>query len=431
MPTLKRAIQTLSKMSHQNIPTLVSQLNAIQDPSDNQDGIIESLRRSLNELVVANNGLSDPAYCALLALAEFKPLNTEDPIDLKTINEQDKVYTSTGHQFNINMLIQYHNQRTYRDSILGETQNDKWLLNPITNQPFSLRDVAYIQAVAMKKDIPFPHVKIRNEPPKFILSHQDKIDALIRQGLITEAQAIAFPNLSYAIASERTCRLITLHQYPLTDLLFLDNTQWMSISDPGLVTFMINQGKAKTIEDILMLTDKQCANLELSEIRDLIEHKQIPYETAIELDYNQRMALKNPALRDIMLRNGKSIQDVLSLNKTQREILEMHAVLQSITNGQVSLDSILQCTWSQAAAFVNSSVRQMMQENNRDPLEILTFTSIQLYCLESKTIRGLISNGQLSLDNALSLKLQQWANIENGNVAEVLEQLGSNSQCRP
>lgn len=134
------------------------------------DDLIAKLRRKLLSLTAAENqssskqNLADVAYDTLLILAEFYPLNTEEPItqlDMEDIKPDDRIFVSTGHQFSLTQLIQWHNQRPYRT---GEARASKSLLNPFTNSPFSARDLAHISAMANKMRIAINDQPTNNHP---------------------------------------------------------------------------------------------------------------------------------------------------------------------------------------------------------------------------------------------------------------------------
>lgn len=130
--------------------------------------MIDFLRKNLLGIIscksnngIVKNGLSltEAAYIALLAVAEYKPINERDPILLTDIEDSAKVYISTGYQFDIETLIRWHNQRPYRGSDLKEQDEKRYLLNPITNQPFSKLDSDHIQREAKKRGIKIKYLR--------------------------------------------------------------------------------------------------------------------------------------------------------------------------------------------------------------------------------------------------------------------------------
>ena len=84
-----------------------------------------------NEAVKNNDGFSfaDDAYEASLVMAESAPRNTEDLITLEAIEPENKVFLSTGHQFDKESLTEYVKQKGFEG-----------LENPVDRQPFSERD---------------------------------------------------------------------------------------------------------------------------------------------------------------------------------------------------------------------------------------------------------------------------------------------------
>lgn len=179
MPTITDAIQELSHFNHyRKMPEILTALRSLIEGSavfralgmskKIDDGEITSLRANLNEILSNEtkrlwddknessiNGiyLTDACHSALLAVAEFRPLNLDDPITLEKINSSNNVFVSTGHQFDIYTLINYNHNRNCRAELNEEQINFKQLLNPVTNQKFSYRDATHIRNVAQHKKI--------------------------------------------------------------------------------------------------------------------------------------------------------------------------------------------------------------------------------------------------------------------------------------
>ena len=161
MPTLEEAIQQLTKFAeHEQAVGAVNTLTFLVMPyAENQ--LVTVARNNLQSLFsnVANGevkkgelSLADAAYTALIALAEHSPINTNDPCNLDPIPDESRIFVSTGHQFNIEQLILFHNSRNYKGT-QGEFHNQKYLVNPITNLRFSPKDAAHIVKTATAKNI--------------------------------------------------------------------------------------------------------------------------------------------------------------------------------------------------------------------------------------------------------------------------------------
>lgn len=177
LPALK------SQAQDPHVAELIAEFGEIDIQEMNFQNLIEKLRIKLSPLAsqtqeasVTQNGinLADCAYECLLELAKQFPLNYEDPILLADIDDHDKLFISTGHQFSFNSLMTYHETRSYRGSALKESPEKKYLLNPITNLEFSPRDLAHIKATASQKGMQIPYLKEkspiapspdRTEPP--------------------------------------------------------------------------------------------------------------------------------------------------------------------------------------------------------------------------------------------------------------------------
>ncbi len=173
MQTIIEAIEQLTKFSNEDrvdISDIITCLNNLELPGE-EGGIMGSLRIQLQAILSKNENnnikrdgvsLSDVAYEILLVLAELKPINEIDPITQGEIDENNVVLVSTGHQYNIDSLIDYHNARLYREN-LDEYSDSKFLLHPILNTKFDSRDVAHIQTVATEKGIRIQFLKTETE----------------------------------------------------------------------------------------------------------------------------------------------------------------------------------------------------------------------------------------------------------------------------
>lgn len=95
----------------------------------------------------------DVVCAALKALSSFDPVNTEDPITKMEIEADDLFTSLNGQCFSLSALIQWHNTRNYRGTE-GEQHQKKFLLNPISNKPFSSKDAENIMATALRKGLP-------------------------------------------------------------------------------------------------------------------------------------------------------------------------------------------------------------------------------------------------------------------------------------
>ncbi len=165
-----------------DVADTISLLSEIQNKS-RVDEILPRTRRALQAILQAypedeKEGvkLSDVAYSTLLILAKLYPINDIDPISQDTIHPEDAVVTSSGAQFDIYHLIEYHHSRSYRGSTLRELPDSKTLIDPTSNLPFSPKDNAHIQRVALQKRIEI----------KF-LTEEDKIrTAAARQGFFDQ-----------------------------------------------------------------------------------------------------------------------------------------------------------------------------------------------------------------------------------------------------
>lgn len=115
------------------------------------DEVICSLRAELKKVLSdPRKSVKDAAFKALLELAESYPLNEYDPITHDKICPQNRVVVSAGYQFDIYALIEWHNFRPFRAELDEGVAHYKWLLNPVTNQPFFDQDIEHIESFCSK-----------------------------------------------------------------------------------------------------------------------------------------------------------------------------------------------------------------------------------------------------------------------------------------
>ena len=103
-----------------------------------------------------NTALMNTIHAVLIDLAKKNPINDEDYMTLTAIPDAFRVVCSLGYQFEIKCLVEYHTHRACRENILGERYDSKWLINPVTNQRFSLRDQEYIPMIIQNASFKAP-----------------------------------------------------------------------------------------------------------------------------------------------------------------------------------------------------------------------------------------------------------------------------------
>jgi hypothetical protein len=152
-----RKISSLSKEIQNSLLKI-----SISDGQD-QHELIEKLRSVLfnlyekdydvGEIWVRDITFRDVIYQLLNFLADAYPVNIDDPISLMPIEDDDKITFLTGQQFSLVNLIRYNKERYCRESELNETDNSKYLINPLTNKPFSSSEVNMILFAATNKNL--------------------------------------------------------------------------------------------------------------------------------------------------------------------------------------------------------------------------------------------------------------------------------------
>lgn len=108
---------------------------------------------SINSTVYNDQILGNAILHSLLALAATFPINPTDSISNQAIEENHRVVVSTGYQFDLRTLIDWHNTRELMD---GERKDKlKELRNPITHEVSPDHDFLYIRVVAADRSIMF------------------------------------------------------------------------------------------------------------------------------------------------------------------------------------------------------------------------------------------------------------------------------------
>lgn len=95
-----------------------------------------------------NKEISHALHTSLIAIAGVSPINELDPITSSPIRKKNQIVISTGHQFDLEKLIEFHNTRPLRTE-----EREKQLINPITNLPVSRLDADHIRNESKKKSL--------------------------------------------------------------------------------------------------------------------------------------------------------------------------------------------------------------------------------------------------------------------------------------
>lgn len=321
MPTVLAAIQKLIPFSDKpEVADILDTLSAI-DKETNVELLRSAVKKILlldkkNRVMKEGISLSDGAYDTLLALAELKPLNEKDLISLESIDEANKIYTSSGHQYDINSLMNYHQTRSLRYS-LKEHANKKLLLDPSTNLPFSERDVQHIQAVAKKKGLTV-YIGLRTNTlskPRFFQPHV-AIQGLVDGYFITIEEVRALGQIQiYALqltSSLIICGYITIEtvkEFTRENLTrvesLLDNPEVLSLVEQNIVT--ITQIIAFSKEDYLYF----CC------VPQLIRNQFLTTPEASSLMFEEWFQLKKPQIIDFILYAGLTIPQIRHLSPEQ------------------------------------------------------------------------------------------------------------------
>lgn len=130
-----------------------------------------TLRRKLQ--LILNNRFEDQdvltdVHEVLMMLAELWPLNDRDPASLQKAckwTQAERVVVSTGHQFQLSTLIDYHHARSVRRDEDLSVRN-KCFLNPITNQSLHHLDVQHIQRIASDSGLTIKDLVMYFDPNK-------------------------------------------------------------------------------------------------------------------------------------------------------------------------------------------------------------------------------------------------------------------------
>lgn len=139
----------------------------IQEILDNKEVILklrEQLLSIFNTAEIIDNLAAHVAKYAmhemLLSLGKIDPINKIDPYTDEKINIcNPNIYLSSGHQVSSEMFVAHHNNREPRES-LGETSEQKWLLNPITNQKLNYIEVEHVTRRVKNNGLALHHLQV-------------------------------------------------------------------------------------------------------------------------------------------------------------------------------------------------------------------------------------------------------------------------------
>lgn len=120
--------------------------------------IVCKLRKSLQQIVFNEKSYTD-LFKSLIFLAKLSPINDTSCISLSEIAHSDKIHASTGHQFSITELIDFHNERHYLETDIKHNGRKK-LTNINANVPFTNADTIYIIAAAQRLGLQINPVSI-------------------------------------------------------------------------------------------------------------------------------------------------------------------------------------------------------------------------------------------------------------------------------
>ena len=98
---------------------------------------IEYVKKILRKKMTSNNpNEAWGSYKALIALAEFQPKNSVDPIMGEAINPNDRVCISTGHQLSLETIAGFHRSRNPNNQLDRLLNGQRALLNPMAQGVF-------------------------------------------------------------------------------------------------------------------------------------------------------------------------------------------------------------------------------------------------------------------------------------------------------
>lgn len=155
--TLKKANEQLSKFTQNPdaksfVSEVLNDLDKLKPLSSDQISLdeVNRLRKSINDwlkknmnvaaITIDNIKLEEALHSALVAIASAKPLNIDDPMTLYEVNEDERIVTSDGLQFDASTLLAWINSK-------GKMQHPKY------NVIFGKYDQANIIEYAKDKKI--------------------------------------------------------------------------------------------------------------------------------------------------------------------------------------------------------------------------------------------------------------------------------------
>lgn len=110
---------------------------------------VTRLRKSLTE---KRGELPNYIDLALMILAKYWPINTEEPVSLESIEQienKNRIFVTTGQHLDLASLVAFHEARVLKQD---ETINNKDLINPATNKAITRLNANAIYSIAKFRD---------------------------------------------------------------------------------------------------------------------------------------------------------------------------------------------------------------------------------------------------------------------------------------
>jgi hypothetical protein len=336
-PSISSAIEKLegfTSFPDIDISACLHKLRELNQPGRINPIVIADIRETLHNILsekpvvhtIVNNYeiLGNAILHSLIALAATLPLNERDPHLQKAIQEDRRVVVSTGYQFDLQSLIDWHNTREWTEE--EKADRVKELRNPITDEVLPDHDFLYIRVVALDRGIMFfQNVESDLAGISLLIPEQKLHPFTLELDFLSGNQAITFLEKTYS--------------GNLESILSLKPNQFHCASTPAIRKLV--ETNTISIKKALLVPMKKRWLLQNSSILNVLKESNQPPSFLLSLKSIEVERLLNtverPTLLIEFLQSQKwPISEIIALNDPHRDLLEVENVRQFLIDHQVS-----------------------------------------------------------------------------------------------
>ncbi|OGV47319.1 MAG: hypothetical protein A3F46_09455 [Legionellales bacterium RIFCSPHIGHO2_12_FULL_42_9] len=232
------------------------------------------------------------------------------------------------------------------------------------------------------------------------------VQSLIKNDKLTTTQLLQLTTEQcYILKSEIIQFLIKNERLTIKSALELKINQCYQLESAivqmGLRTNQLN------VDDVLAFTEEQRFNLNFKPIQALIQNKLLTVLRVLELTPSECDNLRSYGIHQYINDKQLTVDEAIALTLTQKNNLELWCIQKIIGDKSVNIGDVLalpsQLSDQQVWSISSQAIQKYLQNSLIKFEKALELTPCQRFNLESKTIQVFISNGQLTIDQLLTI----------------------------